>query len=166
MDDLLTYLADRDEFTVFYADKLRGSLFSAFLTLSGFLFSVKTFLIVRLDADVYSQEDYQDWVLKVGRKYNPDITVYGSLRRLGRLLFWGVCLSFAASIAQLTVGLCERRWSTWVAIGTAIVASSVFVPTLFIVRGVVRSWVSFREEKCNQRFAAKQKVPPSGNTAI
>lgn len=152
MSEWIQYFAARDPLTDLYVDKMRTILFSGFLTLSGFMFTVKTFLIVRLQQDVYGDERYQNWVLKVARKYNKSITVYGSLRRLGKLLFWSVCCSFGAALSQVTLGFVEKRWSTWIVLAVTVAAGVLFLFTLIVVRGVVRKWIDFQESKCDERL--------------
>jgi hypothetical protein len=56
---LLSALAAKDGLTTFYIQNLRASLFSGFLTLAGFLFTIKTFLIIRLNQDIYGDKEYQ-----------------------------------------------------------------------------------------------------------
>ncbi len=159
------WLCEHDSLTCFYAQSLRASLFTGFLTLSGFLFTVKTFLIVRLQQDVYADEDYQKWVLDVAHRLNQDITVYGSLRRLGRWLFYCVCATSLASLFQMTVGLAEMRWSTWLALGAAAIAGAMFARTLFIVRASIRGWVDYLEDKAEKaaKKRAAAKVPAAGS---
>jgi hypothetical protein len=147
LQQLVSFFAEHDSLTQFYADHLRSSLFSGFMTLAGFLFTVKSFLIARLQQDVYGDPDYQDWIEDIGKKHTPSLTVYGSLKRLGRFLFLALCLSFATAVAQFTFGLVGQRWATWIALGMAIAAAIVFVRTLFVVRGAVKAWVDFLEQK-------------------
>jgi hypothetical protein len=161
LDAIMPYLLEHDTLSAFYAANLRASLFAGFLTLSGFLFAVKTFVVVRLQQDVYADEDYQDWILGVARKYNKSITVYGSLRRLGRWLFGSLCAAFAASVAQLTVGLVEQRWSTWLSLGLAAVAATLFLITMLIIRSVIRGWVDYLEDRANKRFAKRGTAAPT-----
>jgi hypothetical protein len=160
LDKALSYLTENDSLSIFYALSLRASLFTGFLTLSGFLFTVKTFLIVRMQQDVYGDEDYQDWV-RVAQKYNASITTYGPLRRLGRWLFISVCASFLASLAQLTIGIFEQRWSTWLALGAAAFAAAIFFVTLLIIRSAIRGWIGYLEEKADKR-QLKRKAELAG----
>jgi hypothetical protein len=44
----------------FYGENIRGSLFTGFLTLGGFLLSLKTFIIVKMKENVYDDERYID----------------------------------------------------------------------------------------------------------
>ncbi|MCK6586798.1 MAG: hypothetical protein L6Q76_04345, partial [Polyangiaceae bacterium] len=73
------------EFHEFYAHSMRGSLFTGFLTLSGFLFSVNTFIVVNMKKELYDHVSYFEKVTRL-QGVNPNLTFYGPLRRLSRLL--------------------------------------------------------------------------------
>ncbi len=160
---LASFLSEHDALTEFYATNLRPSLFSGFMTLAGFLFTVKSFLIARLNQDVYSDPDYQDWIEDTGKRYNPSLTVYGSLKRLGRVLFVTLCLAFTTAIAQFTVGLSGQRWGTWLAMGLAMTTVLVFGWTLFIVRGAIQAWVVYLEDKMAKRRAKDKADAAAAN---
>ena len=48
-----TMQAQRAELHVYFAEHLRGSLFSGFLTLGGFLLSLQMFIVVKIKEDLY-----------------------------------------------------------------------------------------------------------------
>jgi len=158
LERIVSYLAEHDAITTFYVENLRSSLFSGFITLAGFLFTVKSFLITRLQQDVYGDPDYQDWIVDVGQKYSSTLTVYGSLKRLGRFLFATLCVSFVAAVCQLTIGLLGQRWATWLALTLAATAAVMFAATLFIVRSSIRAWVEYLEQKADKRQRERREA--------
>src|SRR4051794_31887384 len=112
MMTLLTLLASvggtppasaEDAFQQFYATNLRGSLFSGFLTLTGFLFTVKTFLVINMKKELYDTQAYRDRH-EAYLSTNPDLKLYAPLRRLSRWLLAAVVSSLVTAVSQLTVG--------------------------------------------------------------
>lgn len=129
----------------FYSANIRSSLFSSFLTLSGFLFSLKTFIIVKMKEGVYDNEIYKDRV-KDFRKINPSISHYGPLKRLGHLLFFTILSSLVTSVFQLTIGLTKCWPLIYICIGSAIFSITMFVISLFYIKKNLDDWFEFLEE--------------------
>ena len=116
------------------------------MALTGFLFTLHTFLLVTLHRDIYGRADYQKWVIQTARAYSPKINPFGPLRNVSRLLFVMLCCSFLASISQLTVGLIKSPWAVIVCLSLAIIAIGLFLTTLWVVRMVISDWLNFIEE--------------------
>ncbi|MNB54593.1 hypothetical protein D3C87_826680 [compost metagenome] len=117
----LPYCTKLDAFGKFYSDSLRGSLFAGFLTLGGFLMSLKTFIIVNMKKEVYDSKPYQEmWreqkKLDTG---NRIVTIYSPLRDLSSVLYITILLCVLTAVSQLTVGLFGNLWTSifcvWVA---------------------------------------------------
>ncbi|EMJ9304734.1 hypothetical protein V8B18_005852 [Pseudomonas aeruginosa] len=120
----------------FYAENLRGSLFTGFLALGGFLMSAKTFVIVNMKKEVYDSAKYkQDWLdgmeLNGPENYPP---LFRPLRRLSNILFYTISFSFLASIAQLTIGLYESVPSVMVCSFLVILAISFLMLSLYLIK--------------------------------
>ncbi|MDF5843600.1 hypothetical protein P4053_17650 [Pseudomonas aeruginosa] len=120
----------------FYAENLRGSLFTGFLALGGFLMSAKTFIIVNMKKEVYDSAKYkQDWLdgmeLNGPENYPP---LFRPLRRLSNILFYTISFSFLASIAQLTIGLYESVPSVMVCSFLVILAISFLMLSLYLIK--------------------------------
>lgn len=101
------YCSAFDGFTTFYGDKLRGSLFAGFLTLGGFLLSLKTFIVVNMKKEVFESPVYKkeweeqkklDTSNKMGKRYTP-------LRYLSGVLYAAILACLSTAVLQLTVGL-------------------------------------------------------------
>lgn len=145
----------RTEFHQFYSANLRGSLFSAFLTLSGFLFSAHTFIITHMKKEMYDTEEYQKRVTDL-RRLNENLTYYGNLRRLSGLLVATIVMTLIASVLQLTLGLIPANWSAilcLIAAGCAIIG---LVVDILLMWGNLRQWFTDVEAATAQR----QKTPP------
>lgn len=120
----------------FYAKNLRGSLFTGFLALGGFLMSAKTFIIVNMKKEVYDSPKYkQNWL--DGRELNgledyPPL--FRPLRRLSNILFYTISFSFLASVAQLTIGLFESVPSVVICSFLVILAICFLMLSLYLIK--------------------------------
>ncbi|WPN47502.1 hypothetical protein [Pseudomonas sp. P8_241] len=120
----------------FYAKNLRGSLFTGFLALGGFLMSAKTFIIVNMKKEVYDSAKYkQDWLdgreLNGHENYPP---LFRPLRRLSNILFYTISFSFLASVAQLTIGLFESVTSVVICAFLVILAICFLMLSLYLIK--------------------------------
>lgn len=142
----------------FYAKNLRASLFSGFLSLGGFLLSLKTFVVVKVKEGLYDHARYRERVM-TRQRLNKNLSFYGPVRRLSRLLFAAVCMAIATAIAQLTLGLINH-WSA-VALGLGLVAATltVLLETLFVIRANLNDWFDFLEEDAISEARAKTQPP-------
>lgn len=96
----------------FYRTNLRGPFFSSFLTMAGFLLSLKTFIVVKMKELVYDQPSYLEDRLTECLSARPNCelpAIYGPLRRLGGLLFASILIAFVSAVLQFTLGLVENR---------------------------------------------------------
>jgi len=121
----------------FYADNLRGSLFTGFLGLGGFLMSLKTFIIVNMKKEVYETDKYKEkWVdsiknsgfEKVGNRYKP-------LRHLSEQIYWTIFSCISAAIAQLTIGLISNIIPVLICLALVFNAIVFLISTLRLIRG-------------------------------
>lgn len=169
LDTLLTFaVAVAEQLHEFYAKNLRGSLFSGFLTLSGFLFSINTFIVVNMKKELYDHEDYLKRVVLM-RTAMSAMTVYGPLRRLSRLLLLAVCSSVAASVVQFTVGLVRTWYTATFCLLVPIVAIVYLAKVLVAIRRNLRDLFEFQEELADKKIkailAANAASAPAENAA-
>src|ERR1051326_8439256 len=68
-----------------YDRKFQTPLFTGFLTIGGFLLTLKTFVLVQLKKELY-ENDYYKQRLNDKRVNEPNLSLYGPLNRLGYLL--------------------------------------------------------------------------------
>ncbi|WP_199885147.1 hypothetical protein [Pseudomonas bohemica] len=120
----------------FYASNLRGSMFTGFLALGGFLMSAKTFIIVNMKKEVYDSDKYKrDWLdglkLNGADKYK---TLFSPLRRLSNIIFYTIASCFVASISQLTLGLFKSIPTIIICFFLVVVAVSFLMLSLFLIK--------------------------------
>ena len=104
-----------------YVKAMRASMFTGFLTLSGFLLSATTFVIIQMKKEVYEQPYYLERCRKQ-RKFGKCQPVYAPLRRLSRVLICAIALSLMASLIQVTVGLYETFFAVIICYCAAMLA--------------------------------------------
>lgn len=97
----------------YYAENLRAGLFTGFLTMSSFLLTMTTFVIMNLKEKYYDTDAYKKRVVK-RRSLGSKRSYYSPLRNLGTALIVTIALSFTASVAQFTIGLHDAQWSVLV----------------------------------------------------
>jgi len=146
----MQYLIAQDTLILFYTQNLRSHLFYGFLILSCFLFIIKIFLIFCLDQDVYSDPEYQQWILNVAKKYNPTIKIYGSLKRLDTFLFYCYFITIISSILQITIGLIEQQWSILFILFFSSTAGILYIITIIIIHISMQSWINYLNEKAEK----------------
>lgn len=142
----------------FYEDKLRGALFGGFLTLAGFLFSLKTFIVIKMKENVYDHDFYEKLVNE-RKVHNEKITRYGPLKNLSDLLFWSVLLSFVSAIFQFSLGLLGNLWAVYACLWISIFTVITFFISLFAMQTNLNTWFEHLEK------AEKQKAKEANKKA-
>lgn len=135
------------ELVQFYGESLRSSLFAGFLTLGGFLFSAKTFIVVKMKEGVYDTPDYEKSV-ETQRALKPgsNLKFYGPLRNLSQLLFGSILLSLVTAVAQLTLGLFDNVIAVFICLGLAVATIVVLIISLFFIRANLVFWFDQMEK--------------------
>lgn len=143
-------IADAGTFLQFYGDKLRFPLFTGFLSLGGFLFASKTFIVVHMKKEVYDTDRYRQRVAEQ-RKLNKDLPHYKPLRNLNSLLYWAVVSSLGTAVAQVTVGLLPYMVAAVACVSIAAVSLVLLFVCLYQIRENMNSWISDLEEDARER---------------
>ncbi len=124
-------LIEEDKLREVYGEDLRMGFFVAFLTVAGFLLSLKTFIVVTMKEGLYDSEAYIKRMQR-RRAVNPQATHYGTLARLSKLLYLAVLLCLVAAVAQLTFGLRKECWAIYMCIALAGAAVGMLLASLFV----------------------------------
>lgn len=117
----MSFAAIADVLVKEYAN-LRAPFFAGFISLSGFMLSVYTFIIVRMKESVYDHPSYKERIraARIGDKtYQP----FRDLRGLSSALFLTIISTVVTAAAQLTLGLSSARWAIiacYVCVGVSI----------------------------------------------
>lgn len=151
---IFSCLIESSQLLIAYS-KIQGNLFTGFLTIGGFILSIKTFVLVRLKSDIYDKEAYEE-VLKKLRHTSSGHTRYQSLDNLGSALIFTIFLTLLTSVSHITIGF------FWLPYGP-IVCSSLTMATLSLVslcwlllQSNIRIWFNFIHDEAKIAKQMKQ----------
>jgi len=128
----------------FYSKNIRGSLFTGFLTLGGFLLSLKTFIIVKMKENVYDNSEYIK-IYERNRKINQGISLYGPLKNLSDLLYWAILSCIVTSVLQFSLGLYAKWWSVVICISAAVFSIVLLLFSLLEIKSNLNKWFELIE---------------------
>lgn len=129
-----------------YTEKIRSSLFTGFLTLGGFLLSLKTFIIVKMKESVYDSNEYREY-FEDRRERNRSLSLYKPLQNLSHLLFWAILFAIITSVLQFSIGFFENYLTTMICIFMAAFTIVLLVLSLFEIKKNLDSWFNITENK-------------------
>jgi hypothetical protein len=129
----------------FYGENIRGSLFTGFLTLGGFLLSLKTFIIVKMKENVYDNEKYIE-IYNNNKKLNNNLLLYAPLQKLSHLLFWAILSCIVTSVLQFSLGLFQYWIAPIICIFMAAFSVSLLILSLIEIKNNLDRWFEFLEE--------------------
>jgi hypothetical protein len=128
-----------------FAKDVRPGFFSGFLTISGFLYSAHTFIVIHMKKELYGTDRYRRRI-KARRKNNPQHAYYGTLRRLSRFLMASVCLSLATAVFQVTFGLHRANWSAVACVVMAVASLGMLVASIVAMAANLKIWFDDLED--------------------
>jgi len=147
-----------DRVAVFYAASLRGSLFSGFLTLGGFLLSLQTFIVVKMKEGVYDNDRHRAKVEKERERTSKTVPIFGELDRLRRLLFGAITAALGSAVCQITVGLVPNLYTTTVCLTLAAFAIALLAQSLLLINSNLHDWFAALELDEVDKKTAKENV--------
>lgn len=122
---------------------LRGSIFTGFFTLGGFLLTLKNIILTYVRQGVYERKAYKKLHANSDRRSE---SLYASLRRLGTLIHYSILGSLVTSFAQLTVGLVDSWVAGVVCLSLAAGTSTLLVSCLLRLRENLVIWFDQLDE--------------------
>lgn len=141
-----------EESAKLYDSFIRQSLFTGFLTLGGFLLSMKTFVLVNVKKEVYDSDAYTKF-LQECRGNNLTLNRYASLYELQRGLTCSIVLSLLSSASQFTLGLTGYWWAKALASTVAALALAMVLWSVWLLYANTRAWIDYarkaKEEEDN-----------------
>lgn len=140
-------------FTQFYGDKIRGSLFAGFLTLGGFLLSLKTFIVVNMKKEVFDTDEYQslwDEVKKLDHAGELEYK-YSPLRYLSTVLYLAIVACISTAVLQLTIGLINNLWAVVICLWAVLLALMFLIWALLLIRKNLTIMFDYLDRKDGKR---------------
>ena len=121
-----------------YGSKLQAAFFTGFLTVAGFILSLKTTILLRLQKDLFDDPIYKERIKNAVALDGKPRLRNAPLILLGKFLIWTVLICLGASLTQITIGLIPADWAVAMCFAT-VGAAVVFV---------FFSWHSIRVNLC------------------
>jgi hypothetical protein len=119
----------------FYAASLRGYLFTGFLTMGGFLLSLKTFIVVSMKKEVFDSNEYfERW----RQRFSIDSRIgslYQPLNELSTWLHYAILSCVLTSASQFTIGLFENLAASIFCMWAAAFSICLLLICLWRIRG-------------------------------
>lgn len=140
----------------FFTANMRGSFFAGFLTIGGFMLSLKTFVLVKMKEGLYDSDAYRKRAAKM-RRLGSEQPLYAPLKRLSHLLFSSILAALLTSAMQLTVGLFDRWWTATVCLSAAAGTVVMLVVSLFQIKANLDSWFAALDEEHEAEVAEQQR---------
>lgn len=135
----------RVDLSTMYFDKIRPYLFTGFLTIGGFLLSLKIFILISLKEKLYDSEGYKK-IYFAKKALRNDIVFYGSLINLGNLLVLCVGLSLITAFLQISLGLFQKDITSIVCMSFAYATLVLIFFALVQIRGSLKIWFNYLEK--------------------
>lgn len=134
----------------FYDAKLRGYLFSGFLSTGAFLMSLKAFIVANMKTHVYDTDWYQE-KFRERRSLSPTQKIdkkslYLPLFRLSEFIHWSIVFSIVTAAAQFSLGLIESCWVSVFCVWLGLFSLFLLLNSLRLLRNNVRVWLRHSNE--------------------
>lgn len=130
----------------FYSSKMQTPLFTGFLTLGGFLLTLKTFVLIKLKEGLYDHKKYQEHHNK-RKLLNSELTYYGPLSRLGNFLILSVLFALLTSFFQFTFGFIDSNLIAAIALSLAFTTSIIVLFAWWNIRRNLNYWFELLEDE-------------------
>jgi hypothetical protein len=130
----------------FYSKKMQTPLFTGFLTLGGFLLSLKTFILIKLKEGLYDHKHYKEMV-KEKQLLNPKYTYYGPLSRLSHFLVHSVLLALLTSFFQFSLGFLKSNIIAAIGLSLAVTTIVVVLLAWWNIRQNLNCWFEMLEKE-------------------
>jgi len=119
--------------------KIQGALFTGFLTIGGFLLTLKTFILVQLREKLFDSADYKAHYARI-KELDPTASLYGPLKNLGTFLLYSVVFSIVTSVAHLTVGFIPSQYAAVFCLSLSFCTLSLVLRAWLAIRKSLRIW--------------------------
>lgn len=171
------------DFFNFYSKNIRPSAFTAFLTVSIFLLSLKTFIVTTMKANVYDDSRYlQKFLEKKSSKPEAILTkmvhipltekfetiskpkrdyqnrdLYFPLKNLSDALFIAIIISFVASVIQFTFGFVESYFTLFFALLFPVLSVTMLVHCLLKISENITQFLAKDDKPLEEQAKANPR---------
>lgn len=143
----------------FFKANMRGSFFTGFLTIGGFMLSLKTFVLVKMKEGLYASDEYKKRQAAMCECGSRD-SLYAPLKRLSHLLFFSIFAALVSSALQLTLGLWPHWWSAALCLAAAGGTIAMLIFSLINIKTNLDAWFDCLDEDAKKAPAAAASPGP------
>lgn len=93
-----------------YKEYFLTPAFSGFLSISGFIFAMHSFVITKMKEGVYDTKHYEETLQKAANRHMKSVPRYGTLKELHFKLMACVYICLSAAASQLVLGYIPWAW--------------------------------------------------------
>ncbi|WP_042817884.1 hypothetical protein [Yersinia wautersii] len=139
----------------YYESKIRGYLFSGFISVGSFLLSLHTFVIVNLkdklfDSDVY-KSNYIDFKNQQVKDFTSNMIevseYYAPLNILSVFLNVSIWLSILTAVMQFTLGFYDNTYTALFCMYMALLTVFFLLNCLVLIRCNIKVWLNLDHKK-------------------
>lgn len=138
------------DFYKFYDGRVRGFLFSGFISVGSFLLSLMTFVVVTLKDRLFDSEFYA----KVYRNQNSmeddekifKNKLYAPLKRLTWFLHLSIIFSFFTALAQFSIGLYKSSYTALFCVYLGFFTAVLLLNCLRLIKANILVWLDSDQE--------------------
>lgn len=139
----------------YYESKIRGYLFSGFISVGSFLLSLHTFVIVNLkdklfDSDAY-KSNYVDFKSQQVKDFTSDMInvseYYAPLNILSVFLNVSIWLSLVTAVMQFTLGFYDNTYTALFCMYMALLTVLFLLNCLVLIRCNIKVWLTLEHKK-------------------
>lgn len=152
----LSITLDKDtSFFNYYESKIRGYLFSGFISVGSFLLSLHTFVIVNLkdklfDSPAY-KKNYIDFKSQQVKGFSSDSIIptdyYAPLNVLSVFLNVSIWLSILTAVIQFTLGFYNNTFTALFCMYLALLTILYLLNCLILIRCNIKVWLTLENKK-------------------
>lgn len=149
-------------FEEFFQNVLRQPFFTGFLTLTGFLLSATTFIVIQMKKELYDKDQYLKEVARL-RQIDSTTPIYKPLRSLSRLLVVALTLSLTTSLSQFTIGV---WFGFYGAVICAVLAAATFIVVFICLWQMhlnLQQWFGYLEDEANHKLSGDSQASQSSS---
>lgn len=129
----------------YYEKNLRGNLFAGLISVSAFLMTGMTFILITMKQHIFDDDAYIQTFKKL-KKHDDSLKLYTPLIELKNLLYLSVVATLVAAITQFTIGLIPHWSSAMISILLSIFSIILVFDSLLMMKNNLDAWLSYSKE--------------------
>jgi len=148
---------------VVYHHEFRTALFLSSLTLSTFLFTMKSFIIQTMKSDVYDKDHYQNAIAE-RNQHGEKKGFYSSLVNFSSFMTLAISMGIFNAFLQITLGYFDSEILVWVCLSSTIISWGIVAWVLYLVSTNMTSMLAIAEDLAVEKYERLTQEESSDNS--